>query len=167
MASKSRYELLGIDRLTAKYNRLAERFVSSEKSRVFFLKAMSIMSGSINKNFKQQGRPSAWQPLKPATIARRRMGGKGAKILLDTGRLRASATRFHEGAPNTTTKIERQFAVFGSTLEYAATHHFGDPKRNIPARPFMFFQKQDVVDINRTLLADVKIFDEQNRIRAK
>lgn len=40
---------------------------------------------------------------------------------------------------------------FGSDREYAATHQFGDPSRNIPARPFLGISDADAKEITRIM----------------
>lgn len=68
---------------------------------------------------------SAWQALSPRTVARRRKRGKGARPLLDTGRLRNSLKITHDAN-----------GVYVSTpVVYAAAHNFGHAQ--IPARQFL------------------------------
>ena len=43
-------------------------------------------------------------------------------------------------------------APAGTNLIYAATHHYGDPGRNIPARPFLSVSDDARQAIIRTLL---------------
>ncbi len=51
------------------------------------------MLGAVEDNFKHEGRPNRWAPLKPSTLAARR--GGGGKILQNTGKLAASMTMFY------------------------------------------------------------------------
>ena len=44
----------------------------------------------VDQNFRKEGMENRWTPLRPNTIAARRKGGRGAKILQDTGRLKMS-----------------------------------------------------------------------------
>lgn len=78
---------------------------------------------SSNK-FKEQG--PGWKPLAPRTIKRRRLGGAGAKILQDTGKLRNSVIVQNRDVDS----IE-----VGSNLVYSGPHQFGT--KNIPARPYI------------------------------
>jgi phage gpG-like protein len=116
---------------------------------------------SIQKNFDDEGRPTRWAPLKPATVRawlRKRsswMGTKfnvqiggvrmglsleggialgGRKILTDTTRLRSSVHSI---------MLDRTTLSVRAATEYAATHHFGLPRKNIPALPFMMVQPED------------------------
>lgn len=86
---------------------------------------------------KESGPDGKWSPLK---INRRRIGryrklrGARHKILQDKGRLRGSIQPVVESPHR---------AVIATTgVIYAATHQFGNKKRNIPARPFMWLSRQ-------------------------
>jgi phage gpG-like protein len=80
----------------------------------------------VNQNFKTEGgKVGGWKPFK--------LGGrllpdgtidKSAKLLQDTGRLRASFSPFHS----------RQLAGVGSDVGYSLSHELGLPHRNLPAR---------------------------------
>lgn len=78
----------------------------------------------IDDSFAQSRDPSgtAWEPLKPATVARRR--GNKATILVDTGRLRGSI--FARG--------QRTGVQFGTNVPYAAPHQIGG---RLPRRAFL------------------------------
>lgn len=102
--------------------------------------------------FKLQRAPDGtpWDPLKESTLWARafkrtkgyrsglgRIGGReskvvqrqvsNARILQDTGRLRASVA----------VESDDRSARIGSTLVYARTHQLGLRKKGIPARPFL------------------------------
>lgn len=81
----------------------------------------------IDDSFRQQRAPDGtpWEPLQPETLRRRRGGPAGAKILIDTGRLRAS--NFAVSAPKS--------IKFGTNTRYAAPHQLGG--EHLPARPFL------------------------------
>jgi phage gpG-like protein len=83
-----------------------------------------LMLGSIDKNFRAEGRPTKWVKLSPMTIAMRRKEGKGAKILQDTGRGKGSI------AYNVTSNQEVQI---GTNLDYMKIHQTGGSIK-IPAR---------------------------------
>ena len=84
----------------------------------------------VNEAFASERSPSGtvWTPLKPATVRQRvrKRYGRGP-ILERSGDL---AARILADWDDTT-------AVAGTNVVYAATHHFGDPRRGIPARPFL------------------------------
>ena len=77
----------GIDKLFRRIKKLATDTKHVERP----LRAAGLlMLGSVEKNFKAQGRPNKWQALSSQTLARRRKGrgnGKG-QILIDTARLK-------------------------------------------------------------------------------
>lgn len=80
----------------------------------------------------------AWQDLDFFTsLNRARRGRDPDGILRDTSVLLGSI-KFQVGS----TEVE-----IGSDLIYAATHQFGDPSRNIPARPYLGVSTQDEQDI--------------------
>ncbi len=80
----------------------------------------------VNENFKSEGgKVGGWKPFKLG--GRRLPGGKidrSAKLLQDTGRLRQSFNKFSS----------RRFAGVGTNLNYAISHEFGLPHKNLPAR---------------------------------
>lgn len=75
---------------------------------------------------KEEGPDRKWDSLKPTTIARRRLGGGGAKILRDTGRLYSSIS--YRG--------EESKAVVFTNVQYAPTHQ--DGSKNVPQRKFLW-----------------------------
>lgn len=110
------------------------------------LKASGVyMLGSIERNFRAQGRPQKWESLATSTLAARRSGkGKGgAQILIDTANLKNSVTS--EKALQTTGS---GFSI-GTNVIYAPRQHFGYPggagrgRSKTPARPFLLFQTED------------------------
>ena len=88
------------------------------------------LSDSVAEAFAQEAAPEGapWAPLKPATVRdrRRRRYGEGP-ILERSGTLAGSILA----------ESDKESAVAGTNLIYAATHHFGDPRRGIPARPYL------------------------------
>lgn len=139
--------------------------------RPVFKKIEAHMIGSIEKNFEAQGRPERWAPWKnPEQVIlgrlRRLKKYKGAKrekkkeminqalavggrILLDTGTLRRSVTgRSHDY----TRKMDKLEFRMGTRLAYAPVHQYGSAKKNIPARPFLLFQKEDVEAIQELVI---------------
>ena len=74
---------------------------------------------SVAQNFRAQGRPTRWAPLRPVT--RRRKGARKNKILVDSGRLRRSFT--HE--------VSGSQVTVGTRTKYAAVHQFGARKGSL------------------------------------
>lgn len=81
-----------------------------------------MMMRSIDKNFRDQGRPIKWKPLSPLTIELRRKGRRKRfagqlMILVDTGRLRNSLIR--KGSPGNIYKLHANSLQLGTNVEYA------------------------------------------------
>jgi phage gpG-like protein len=123
--------------------------------------AGAYMLGSIEDNFRAQGRPQKWQGLAASTLAAKRGlrgAGKGrlrdkqgryaknkssdAQILIDTARLKNSiAFKVIGGGVG---------VEIGTNVKYGARHQFGYPKgegrghAETPARKFLLFQRADL-----------------------
>lgn len=87
----------------------------------------TIGHASIQRNFRDEGRPEKWEPIE-----------REGKILSDTGRLRQSL--------NIRT-IPPDNVEIGTDLFYAKFHQFAEMNRSIPARPFAMWQTEDVKKI--------------------
>ena len=98
-----------------------------------FKESALYMLGSVNKNFRGGGRPRRGEPLSPAYLKRKVGQGYSSTPLTRTGHLLRSITR----------KVQRNRFTLGSAVEYAAVHQFGGGN-NIPARPYLVFQKDDL-----------------------
>jgi phage gpG-like protein len=92
--------------------------------RVPLKQAGILMLGSIDKNFREEGRPTKWAPLSPMIISMRRKEGKGAKILQNTGMAKGSIVY---------NVISDQEVQIGTPLEYMKIHQTGG-SINLPAR---------------------------------
>lgn len=108
--------------------------------------AGAYMLTSIEKNFREQGRPQKWKGLSERTRAGRRRGrGKGgAQILIDRGRLKNSIGFRVHGDDG---------VEVGTNVKYAKRQHFGYPggkgrgHSRTPARPFLLMQGEDIREI--------------------
>lgn len=78
---------------------------------------------TAGQKFARQG--PGWRKLSPRTLRARRKGGKDAKILQDTGRLRQSIVGAERGGGDSHYNLQRTSVEFGSNLAYAAIHQFG------------------------------------------
>ena len=88
------------------------------------------LSDSVNEAVAREASPAgeAWVLLTPATVRdRQRRRYCAGPILERSGDL---ASRILADWDDST-------AVAGTNVVYAATHHFGDPLRGVPARPFL------------------------------
>lgn len=59
-----------------------------------------------------------------------------SKILVDTGRLRASVVAVAASA-DAVRRQGRYWIEWGTRTPYARAHQYGDPARNLPARPYL------------------------------
>ena len=90
------------------------------------------MVASVVENFEEQGRPNRWADLKQETWEKK----TGDMILHKSGLLKAATMYWVDGD---TVHI----GPGGPASVYFATHHFGDPDRNIPERIILLFQDED------------------------
>lgn len=129
-----------VDEVNAGLDGLRRRL---DSLRVPLERAGVYMHGSVDRNFREQGRPVRWRPLSEATIRQRRRGaGVGApRILQDNGILRASVTS--KTGRGSVYRLSDARLEFGTNLAYANTHQRGDPSRGIPARPFLLIHDED------------------------
>jgi phage gpG-like protein len=167
-------QIQGLEELIARLREIASDVKHIRRP---LLSAGVYMLGSIERNFQQQGRPDKWQSLSNLTLAARRKArksrrkagqatGRGARILIDTARLKNSMA----------TKVEddRSVAV-GTNTVYAARQQFGfkgvaggKPKKKglqvgwqrgktpTPARPFLMFQPEDINAIGRIFMRAIE-----------
>lgn len=100
-----------------------------------------IILPSVAENFARQGRPP-WQPLALSTVISR--GYKTGPILYRTGKLYNAAT---DPTNWTVTRDMLALTNISSKVKYAGVHQMGAPRANIPARPYVEYQPQDIEDI--------------------
>lgn len=93
------------------------------------------MKNSIQQNFDAQGRPEKWQPLSPKYAAWKQKKGYSPDILILTGALRRSIN---------ISATAREARVF-TGMKYGPIHQVGGSQ--IPARPFMVVQDEDISNI--------------------
>jgi phage gpG-like protein len=73
------------------------------------------MLGAVEDNFRAEGRPTRWKPLRSSTVAARAAAGRAGKILQRTGHMARSVTPFHS----------RAIAGVGTNVPYAAAMNNG------------------------------------------
>lgn len=105
----------------------------------------NIMLRSLGKNFKAGGRPSRWKGLRPATASFKARNGYSPLPLTRSGALQRSLTFAVRG---------RMRLAIGTSVPYAAVHNFGGGN-NIPKRPYLIFQKDDLQNIERLIVAHI------------
>lgn len=103
-----------------------------------------LMMGSVNDNFSQSGRPSAWRALAPSTLRQKIRKGYSSRPLVRTGILKSSISP----------KVDKESFRVGTSVSYAGYNQFGT--RKMPARPFVVFQDHDVQDINKLVVDYIK-----------
>jgi phage gpG-like protein len=114
-----------------------------------------IVLPSVEMNFARGGRPP-WQPLAPSTVGRR--DGQLGPILYRTGKLFNAAIDEENW---TVTQDMLALTSISDKVSYAGYHQLGAPRANIPARPYVEFQPQDIEDITSLFEAWVNgIVDE-------
>lgn len=127
-------------------NSLSLLIKATKDTRSLMAKLAVLGFKDIMAHFKTESGPDGrWAPLSPRTLLGRRKKGKGAKILQDTGRLRASIQPLVESP--------RRAVLASTNVIYARTHQFG--RGRIPARPFMWLSRQtknNMLDLARAQL---------------
>jgi len=78
-----------------------------------------------------------------------------SRILIDTGRLRQSVIASSATA-DAVREGTRYALIWGTRVPYARAHQFGEPERNLPARPFLGFSPQLAQQLERTLYQVLK-----------
>jgi phage gpG-like protein len=117
--------MISIKVLDADVQREFKRLVSKSENPTPAMAGISmVMTGAIEDNFRAEGRPSRWKPLKASTIAARAKAGKAGKILQRTGHLARSMTPFHS----------RTTAGVGTNVPYAAAMNNGSKPHEIKAK---------------------------------
>ena len=102
-----------------------------------------IMADSTEENFAQEGRPDKWQELAESTIKKRtKTGHYPGKILQVEGQLATSVTTYYD----------KESAIIGSNLAYAAIHQLGGQagkgkKTKIPTRPYLNLTESEYKEI--------------------
>lgn len=101
------------------------------------LEAMGLSVVSLAKrNFTMPaGRPTAWAPLKPATISAKKRAGRSEKPLQRTGTL-AKSPRV-AGVTRSTVTVGSDRKAGSQSL--ASIHQLGAPKAHVSPRPFFPF----------------------------
>lgn len=96
------------------------------QSRLAMQQISIVMKGQVDDEYESEGH-GKWPPLAEETLRRRRMRGRGAKILQDTGNASGS----------TTNVFGDDFAEAYSNVPYLIFHTSKKPRRVIPYRnPF-------------------------------
>lgn len=101
-----------------------------------WLKVGDEVENSVKENFDAGGKPDKWIPRKVT---------QPWPVLIKTGRLRNSIY---------VEKIKDGVTV-GTRVSYQAVHIFGYPQGNIPARPFLLVQDEDIKETKKKLVKHI------------
>lgn len=105
---------------------------------------------SIQENFTSGGRPETWAPLAEVTWKKRERKSQFDGPLIAKKRLQAQAKMFTAWTINKEEATTKSFSNFnGGKAWYGDLHQEGFITGNaeIPARPFMMIQEEDILDI--------------------
>lgn len=110
--------------------------------------ASLLMLASVNKNFQMSGRPTSWVPLAASTLKEKIRKGYSTRPLIRTGFLRQSITA----------QSGRMEMRLGTAIRYGRIHEYGGRagrggSANIPARPYLLFQREDLDRIRKMILS--------------
>jgi phage gpG-like protein len=124
--------------------REALRKLRSRSMKIPYRRMMVIGHRSVLRNFHQGGRPQKWAAL---MRPRRNETSKG-KVLQDTTRMKGSIQPALVGRDGfmVYTRLKSK-----SGYLYPAAHQYGAPKANIVPRPFMLWQRSDILKIQMVL----------------
>jgi phage virion morphogenesis protein len=138
-------DVIGTDTITNALNKLLNQANDLNPA---FREIGEHLLESTQERMRQEITPSgeAWEPLSLNTIKKKALSSQSDKILRGYGTL----------ADRLNYQLSDNQLMFGSTMEYAATHQFGREKANIPAREFLGFSDTDeseIMDILRAHLS--------------
>jgi phage gpG-like protein len=158
-------ELQGLSNLIRRIHQLKSDTRHTERA---MAEAGAYMLGSIEEDFRSQGRPQKWQALAASTLAARRGLRRAGK-----GRARDKQGRYAKKTSGgaqiliDTAKMKNQIAFkvigggagveIGLNAKQARRQQFGYPKGEgrghspTPARPFLLFQREDLDYIGGTI----------------
>lgn len=112
-----------------------------------------VMEEGTRKHFEEERGPDGqkWKPLADSTLLAYMRRASPGGLLTKRGNTRAKAIKalaqkkILRDSGDLSHLLGRQVtassAQLSSNMKYAATHQFGDDKRNIPARPFFGFSE--------------------------
>ena len=130
-----------------------------------------VMDEGTRQHFEHERGPDGqrWAPLADATLLADMRRASPGGLLTKRGNTRAKAVkalaqkkilqRTGRLAHEIGREITPMAAMLTSVQPYAATHQFGDPRRNIPARPFFGFSeaiKAGIIDAATDHLSGIR-----------
>ena len=107
-------------------------------------------------NENARGRSGRWKPLSPsyekAKIARFGTFALLAGVERATDKLYKSLTG---KTSDSVERIDKQEAVFGTTVPYAKAQHYGSQKQNLPSRPLIDFSDEQLKEIGKVIRKEI------------
>lgn len=106
---------------------------------------------SIQKNFEDEGRPDKWDKLAKKTIKERtKLGLWPGKILNrhGTSGLLGAVNVLKSNDDSVSVGVKRN----STEGDYASKLHYGDEDTNLPARPFIMWQQEDLDEIKESIM---------------
>jgi len=94
------------------------------KSSTYLAAMQQSLIAWVARNFQAEGIERRWPQMSPNTRAARRGGGGGARLLQNTGILRASFAPSHSQSASRIDEGAMQVSV-GTSVQYAPFHEFG------------------------------------------
>ena len=135
--------LVGGDEVLKKFRALYDRAKNKEYAMKLVANAMQ---RDVKQHFEDEKSPTGkWKDLKPATWAWKTKHGK-SWILRNSGDLWKGNLPEHD---NETAKVVNR-------MEYAQPQNYGDSKRNLPAREFLWLSKAAMTNIIKLITAYIK-----------
>lgn len=139
----------------AALNRQAKMKVASEKHKQdkHYAELLKRLSKSLPlAEAKTQAKAIAYKPIKPQTKVQK-YGHRHVEMLRDTGVLFNSLSpgRMASGGnrrpqPEQVFELNAGSVIVGSTVQYAAAHQYGVRERNLPPRPFLPVDENQIPD---------------------
>lgn len=126
--------------------RIVREFTDPSRLNSFFARASNIIQQDVKAHFRNEEGPDGspteisrsakkWEPLKEVTRKKKiKKHTLQRGILHDSGELKKSITKFHDGTGGGLSTITK----------YARDHQVGRPNKNLPARPFFWFSQKAV-----------------------
>ena len=126
-------DVTGQDSIQRELNRLLEKGTQLEPA---LREIGEYLIESTQVRFTQMQSPEGvpWQALSKKTLAKKK---RPDRILTESGTL----------ADTLTYQLNHNQLMFGTNLEYGATHQFGRDEANIPARPYIGINREDQTEI--------------------
>jgi phage virion morphogenesis protein len=129
-------DLLGEEAITKVLNRILSRGL--DLTPAFYEMGEHLLESTQDRMSREEspdGTP--YEPLSINTLEQKDLTNQSDKILRGYGTL----------ADTLSYQVSGDQLMFGSNMEYAATHQFGRDSANIPARPFLGVNHEDEIEL--------------------